>query len=187
MKSDNYLDVIKKVKVLSQTTEYYFILGERFIFLMLGAKSNNTLMDKFITDGRVVYNCMKTFNPRYEGAKAWGPFRFRNNENGQQLKIEDYVVDASEVLFDLFPKDVKIEYFKDKNIKINPFENNNKKGFGNIENKNTLPTAYFFRNYGYFPPGRITSIKVNYKNDVKTYLIYYADGKSHNPSRPLDD
>lgn len=174
MRSENYLEVIKKAKVLGQITEYYFILGERFIFLMLGAKSNNTLKDKFITDGRVVYNFMKPLNPRNE--------RYID----QQFKIEDYVVDASELLLDLFPKDVKIEYFKRKNIKINPFENN-KKDFGKIENKNTSPTAYFFRNYGYFPLERITSIKVNHKNDVKTYLIYYADGKSHNPSRPLDD
>ena len=187
MKSENYLEVIKKVKVLGQITEYYFILGERFLFLMLGAKSANTFMDKFITDGRVVYNCMKPLNPLYEGENACSRFRFGNNEIGQQLKIEDYVVDASELLLELFPKDVKIEYFKDKNIKINPFENDNKNNFRNKEKINTLPTAYFFRNYGDSPRARITSIKVNYKNDVKTYLVYYADGKSHNPSRPLDD
>ncbi len=73
MKSENYLEVIKKVKILGQITEYYFILGERFIFLMLGANSANTLADRFLTDGRVVYNRLKVFNPNYQDNRMWQP------------------------------------------------------------------------------------------------------------------
>jgi hypothetical protein len=192
MRPDNYLDVIKKVKVLNLTADYYFILGERFIFLMVGARSNLSLAEIFVSDGRAVYNVQKIIDP-YLGEKKIRRVTAHNykpneDQNYHPFKIQDYVVDCSELLTELFPKNATLEFFNEEKQIIDPFKILKPQKNKGIQNRKIQLFASAFRDSIYLRKKEtVASVVVNYQNTKKEYLIFHSYRNAVNSSTPMKD